>query len=178
RSIASISNEAKDCTITINGLSKSHSMTGYRIGYAAGSENLANAMARIQSHTTSSISSITQYAAIEALRDNRGIAAMRSTFKRRRDIIVKGFSKMQGISMVKPGGAFYAFPNISETAFARQRKQSKSLSDSFAEQLLEKEKVAVIPGISFGSDKHVRISYAVNDNTIKEGMERISRFLS
>lgn len=181
-SIAAINKQIKELTITVNGLSKSHSMTGYRVGYAACPAHITAAMARIQSHTTSSISSITQYAAIEALTEkNKNVTRMRDVFKRRRDLVMKELSTIPKLSVVKPHGAFYIFPNITHASGANPKREpghSRSLSEMFAERLLDAAKVAVVPGIAFGSDSHVRLSYTVPENSITEGMEKIRRFLA
>ncbi|MDE1823371.1 MAG: pyridoxal phosphate-dependent aminotransferase [Candidatus Micrarchaeota archaeon] len=178
RSIASLGSDIKELTITINGVSKSHSMTGYRIGYAAASSEIVKAMARIQSHT-SGPSSISQYAAVEALSGNKdSVERTRKIFERRRDMIAKGLSSIPGIRLAKPLGAFYAFPDITE-AFARRfgRLQGQSMSRTFAEKLLDDQKVATIAGEAFGDDRCIRLSYALPEDKIDEGMARISRFV-
>lgn len=179
RSIAATSRQAKEHTITINGLSKSHSMTGYRMGYAACPAHIASAMARIQSHTTSSISSITQYAAIEALNDKtNSVAKMRETFRRRRDLVVREMSDIPQLEAVRPDGAFYIFPSITKVLKKENANGTvASKSEMFAERLLERANVAVVPGAPFGSDSNIRISYAVPEESIIEGMRRIRRFL-
>lgn len=183
RSIASFGDGIKEQTITINGLSKSHAMTGYRIGYAAATTDIAGAMTRIQSHS-SGPSSIAQYAAVEAL-DGSGesVEAARREFMRRRDTVVKGLSGMEGVSLVRPSGAFYVFPDVAqayERRFGRAGKSGagKSVGELFAERLLDEQKVAAVPGRAFGSDSCIRLSYAVSDDRIAEGLERIRRFVS
>lgn len=157
---------AKDKTILINGVSKTYAMTGWRIGYAAGPEEIIKSMANIQSQTTGSPNSISQKAALEALTGQQGsIEKMIAEFRKRRDFIVKRLNEI-GLNIIKPEGAFYVFPEIN----------GKSMG--VANQLLKKAKVAVVPGAEFGSDKHIRISYATSMENIEEGMNRIEKFFS
>ena len=155
-------------TIVLNGLSKSYAMTGWRMGYAAGPARVIKAMSNIQSHTTGSINSITQKAAIEALAGPQdSVEDMRKAFEQRRDFVAKRLDEM-GLPCANPEGAFYAFPDISEFGS----------SSTFSSMLLENAGVAVVPGIEFGSDKHIRISYATSMQNLEKAMERIEKTLN
>ncbi|SKA76611.1 aspartate aminotransferase [Clostridium sp. USBA 49] len=180
-SIASISEDAFNRTVVINGVSKSYSMTGWRIGYAAsGNENLIKIMSNIQSHTTSNPNSIAQYAALEALNGPQSyVINMKNEFKKRRDYMVDRINNMKYISSIKPDGAFYVMVNISNLLSKRINNNfiiNNSLE--FSDILLEKEKVAVVPGIAFGADNYVRLSYATSFENIKLGLDRIEHFLN
>ena len=177
-SIASISKDAYDRTIVINGLSKSYAMTGWRLGYTACSEKIAKLMTNLQSHMTSNTCSITQYAAVEALTGpQEQIKVMVSEFEKRRDYMVETLSQMKNISIIKPKGAFYVMVNIEK--FIGKDFNGKKVTDSvsFASVLLEEEKVAVIPGAAFGLENYIRLSYATSMENIKEGLERIKKFI-
>lgn len=168
-SIASVSGEVRQRTLTINGVSKSYSMTGWRIGYAAGPGEVIKLMSNLQSHSTSNPCSVAQKAALEALEGPQGsVRRMRMEFDRRRKLIVGGLNRM-GLKCPMPEGAFYAFPSISETGMC---------SHAFSEFMLENAGVALVPGRPFGSDRHVRISYACSRENIKEGLERIGKALN
>ncbi len=171
-SVASISEDMYQRTITINGLSKSVSMTGWRFGYlATPNEELIKAMKNLQSQSTSNINSITQKAAIVglSLQIDEEIAKMVKAFKERRDYAVEYInSEIEGLSVVKPDGAFYLFINISEV---------EPDSMKFSKELLEEKGVAVVPGVGFGSDGHVRFSFATDLDTIKDGLNRIREFV-
>lgn len=178
-SIASFGPEIKALTFTINGLSKSHAMTGWRLGYAAGDAEVIAAMGRIQDQSTSNPSSITQAAGVEALNGPQGtVETMRQAFEQRRTQIVDGLNKIPGFCCPNPGGAFYVFPDVS-TVYGRsyvsggERKTIKG-SDDFAAYLLEAVHVALVPGSGFGADKHVRLSYATSNAQIDKGLARIA----
>lgn len=179
-SIASFSDDAYNRTIVINGVSKSYAMTGWRIGYAAcGNEKIAKLMTNIQSHTTSNPSSISQYASVEALNGNQDtITYMISEFKKRRDYMVDRINNMKYVSCVMPNGAFYVMVNISKTLEKMLDNKTISNSLNFSEMLLEKEKVAVVPGSAFGVDNFIRLSYATSLENIKRGLDRIEHFLN
>ena len=177
-SIASLSEDAYNRTIVINGVSKAYAMTGWRIGYAASSEKLTKLMSNIQSHTTSNPNSIAQYAAVEALEgDQSAVEAMIVEFKKRRNFMVDRINEIEGLSCIKPKGAFYVMINISKVLGKELDGKVIEGSMEFADLLLEKEKVAVIPGIAFGVDKFIRLSYATSLDNIKEGLDRIDRFV-
>ncbi|MEG0772335.1 pyridoxal phosphate-dependent aminotransferase [Clostridium sp.] len=178
-SIASLSDDAYNRTIVINGVSKAYAMTGWRIGYAAASEKITALMSNIQSHTTSNPCSISQYASVEALNgDQREVENMKKEFKSRRDFMVDRINSINNLSCVKPQGAFYVMVNISK--LLSKEIDGKIIKDSlvFGELLLEKEKVAVIPGIAFGVDNFIRLSYATSMENIKNGLDRIEKFVS
>ncbi len=177
-SIASLSEDAYKRTIVINGLSKAYAMTGWRIGYAAGSTEIVSLMSNIQSHTTSNPNSIAQYASVEALNGNQDdIGKMIGQFKLRRDYMVEKINSINNLSCIKPEGAFYVMVNIGDVL--NKSIDGKIIKDSiaFSDILLEKEKVAVIPGIAFGVDNFIRLSYATSMENIKIGLDRIARFV-
>ncbi|WP_281951031.1 pyridoxal phosphate-dependent aminotransferase [Nitrosophilus kaiyonis] len=170
-STASINEDMYNRTITINGLSKSAAMTGWRFGYlASANEEMIKAMKKLQSQSTSNICSITQKAAIPGLDGtiDKDIEYMKNEFKKRRDEAVELFNKIDGLNVIKPDGAFYLFVN-----------HSKIEKDSmkFAKELLEKAGVAIVPGIGFGKEGYFRFSFATDLNTIKEGIIRIENFI-
>jgi aspartate aminotransferase len=173
-SIASFGEEVRAKTVVVNGLSKSHAMTGWRLGYAAGPADVIKAMTNIQSQSTSNPTSITQKAAVEALNGPQDfITAMRSEFDRRRTFVVNELNTIAGMSCIMPNGAFYAFPNTSKLYGARFGEKAISSSTDLSLYLLEEAKVALVPGDAFGDDNYVRISYATSLEDIVKGLERI-----
>lgn len=172
--IASISDEIKKSTIVVNGVSKAYAMTGWRIGYAAGPEDIIAAVTKIQSQNTSNPTSIAQKAAVEALNGDQSIVAeMVSAFEKRRNTIAAGLNDIDGITCMKPQGAFYVFPNISGL-FGRSFKGKKVTGSSgLADYLLDEAGVAVVPGADFGQDNYMRLSYATSMKNIEEGVKRI-----
>lgn len=173
-SIAEISEELKQQTIIINGVSKSHSMTGWRIGYAAGNEQIIGAMTNLASHSTSNPTSIAQYASIAAYAGSQEpVEEMRKAFEERLNIIFDKLVSIPGITCLKPQGAFYLFPNAKQAA----EITGFASVDDFVEALLEKEKVALVPGSGFGAPDNVRLSYATSLQTIEEALVRIERFV-
>lgn len=173
-SVAALDERFKERTILISGVSKSYSMTGWRIGYAAGPEEVINAMSRIQSHSTSNPTSISQMAALEALRGpQEEVERMRSEFERRRELICGKLDEIEGVRYFKPRGAFYVFVDVS----AFYGKLGVGGSVEFADLLLEKARVALVPGVAFGDDRCVRLSFATSDEEIVEGLERIKKAL-
>ncbi|MTK14016.1 MAG: pyridoxal phosphate-dependent aminotransferase [Clostridiaceae bacterium] len=178
-SIASLSEDTYNRTIVINGVSKAYSMTGWRIGYAAASEEITKLMSNIQSHTTSNPNSIAQYASVEALKgDDAQMIEMVSEFKARRDYMVNKINSIEGVSCINPEGAFYVMMNISKI-FGKKIDGAEIIdSMSFSEQLLDKAKVAVIPGIGFGVDNYVRFSYATSMDNIQKGLDRVEKFIN
>ena len=173
-SIAEISDELKQQTMIINGVSKSHSMTGWRIGYAAGNDMLIKAMTNLASHSTSNPTSVAQFAAIAAYNGTQQpVESMRQAFEERLNKAYDRLVSIDGISCIKPKGAFYLFPNMKEAA-----KQCGYASvDEFAKALLEEAKVAIVPGSGFGSPDNVRLSYATSLDLIKEALKRIEQFI-
>ena len=171
--IAQIS-KLKSRTLTMNGVSKSYAMTGWRIGYAAGPKEIISAIRKIQSQSTSNPSSISQAAAVEALNGKQDIIKKRAkSFKERRDFVVKSLNNIDGISCLKPNGAFYVFPNCKK--LLNKRTKLKKDTD-FVQQLLEKQNVAAVQGSAFGLDGYFRISYATSMAKLKIAMSRIKKF--
>lgn len=177
-SIASLGEDIKKQTIIINGVSKGYSMTGWRIGYAAGEKEVIQAMTRFQSHATSNPTSIAQKAAVEALTGCQdSVEMMRKEFEKRRDYMVKRLNDIPGISCLKPQGAFYVFPNISSYFGKTLRGKIINNSSDFAQILLDQAKVALVPGIAFGVSDYLRLSYATSMENIEEGMNRMALLL-
>lgn len=178
-SIASVSHDAYERTIVINGLSKSYAMTGWRLGYCGSTEKIAKLMTNIQSHMTSNVCSITQYAAVEALNGPQDkVKEMISEFERRRNYMAKTLEEMNNLSIIKPQGAFYIMINIDECLGKEINGEKINDSMDFSAKLLESEKVAVIPGKAFGLDNYVRVSYATSMELIEKGLERINKFVN
>ncbi len=174
-SIASFGDDIKEKVIVINGLSKSHAMTGWRIGYAAGPKDIIKAMTNIQSQSTSNPTSIAQKAALAGLTESQDfMVEMIHEFDRRRSFLVKGLNSIQGITCLKPDGAFYVFPNVS-MLYGRKTAEGQPINSSmdFALYLLETANVALVHGGAFGSDAHIRLSYATSMENIQKGLERI-----
>jgi len=177
-SIASLSEDAYNRTIVINGVSKAYAMTGWRIGYAAASAEIVALMSNIQSHTTSNPNSIAQYASVEALNGNQDdMVKMIEQFKLRRDYMVERINNINNLSCMKPEGAFYVMVNISNVLNKTIEGKVIKGSLDFSDLLLAKEKVAVIPGVAFGVDNFIRLSYATSMENIKNGLDRIAKFV-
>lgn len=167
-SIASLSKEIADLTITVNGFSKAYSMTGWRLGYLTAPKWLADRIGALQSHTTSNPTTFAQFGALAALTGTQEpVEIMRKAFSARRDLIYKMLTDIKGIKCIRPTGAFYAFFDISSFGIP---------SAEFAARLLDEEKVAAVPGVPFGDDRCVRFSYACSEATIKEAVSRLARF--
>jgi aspartate aminotransferase len=167
-SVASLSPEAYDLTITVNGLSKAYSMTGWRLGYTAAPEPIARVMDSMQSHSTSNPCSFAQKGGLAALKgDQQCVLDMREEFNIRREYMYGRLSSIPRITAVKPLGAFYILANISGLGLS---------STNFADRLLSKSSVAVVPGIAFGDDRTVRLSYAAGMDVIKKGLDRLEEF--
>ncbi|MBO5458171.1 MAG: pyridoxal phosphate-dependent aminotransferase [Clostridia bacterium] len=178
-SIAKCSEKMKDLTITVNGVSKTYAMTGWRVGYLAAPKDVAKAIDSFQSHATSNASSISQYATIEALAAPESeIADMVGVFAKRRAKILQLIDGIEGVRAVEPDGAFYVMLVIDALYGKVYRDKAITNSIEFADALLEAEKVATVPGISFGADDCVRLSYALGEEDIEEGLRRIERFVS
>jgi aspartate aminotransferase len=168
-SIGSLSEAMLDLTITCNGFSKAYAATGWRLGYAAGPANVIQAAIDIQSHSTSGANTFAQYGAIAALEGPQdAVEAMRQEFERRRDLMYEAVVAIPGLSCVKPQGAFYLFIDIGRTGLD---------SMAFCDRLLDDYQVAAVPGIAFGMDDHIRLSYATDRETIRKGVERLGRFV-
>ncbi len=167
-SIASLSPEIYDLTITINGFSKAYAMTGWRLGYLGAPESIAKAIDSIQSHSTSNPCSFAQKGGIAALKgDQQPVSDMREEFEMRRNYMFQRLSAIKGVSVVKPQGAFYMLVNISRLSLTSQ---------NFSDRLLSKANVAVVPGIAFGDDRTIRFSYATSMDIIKNGLDRFEEF--
>jgi aspartate aminotransferase len=178
-SIAKASEAMQDLTITINGVSKTYAMTGWRVGYLAAPKDVAKAIDSFQSHATSNACSISQYATIEALKStDEEIGEMVSIFDGRRAKLLKLLSEIDGVQAVEPDGAFYVMMVVD--GLYGKSYQGKAITNSieFADVLLESEKVATVPGVSFGADDCVRLSYALSEEDLEEGLKRIKRFVS
>ena len=175
-SIASFGAAIKKRAVVVNTCSKAYAMTGWRVGYAAGPRELVRAMTDVQSQVTSNPSSIAQWAAVEALTGPQDeVAKMAGEFDRRRELIVTGLNALPGVVCTRPRGAFYAFPNVSGLFGKTPPGAGKPLGGSVdvAAFLLEHARVAVVPGVDFGSDAHVRLSYATSSELIREGLTRM-----
>ncbi len=167
-SIASLTPEAYDLTITVNGFSKAYSMTGWRLGYLAAPEPLARAIDSMQSHSTSNPCSFSQKGGLAALKgDQQCVTDMREEFNIRREYMHDRLSRITGINAIKPLGAFYVLADISDLGLT---------STNFSDRLLSKASVAVVPGIAFGNDKTIRLSYATSMDVIKNGLDRLEDF--
>jgi aspartate aminotransferase len=177
-SIASLSEAMKKRTIIVHGVAKTYAMTGWRIGYTAGPEEIISAMNNIQSQSTSNPTSIAQKASVEALAGSQDeVGKMVTAFGQRRNYIVDRLNKIPGVSCYKPVGAFYVFPNFS--SYYGKSFQGKKIENStvLADYLLDVAKVAVVPGVEFGADPFERLSYATSMGDIKEGLNRIEEAL-
>ena len=178
-SIASFNDKIKDLTIIINGVSKTYAMTGWRIGYSASNPAIAKIMANLQSHASSNPNSIAQAATVAALSGGEEeIAFMKAEFKKRRDYMVERINQIPGVSCRNPHGAFYVVMNISALKGKTLGGKLIQTSDDFADVLLEQARVALVPCSGFGADDFVRWSYATSMENIKEGLNRLERFLS
>lgn len=178
-SIASFNDDIKRLTIVINGVSKTYAMTGWRIGFAAAAPEVARAMANIQSHAASNPNSIAQAAAVAALTGGmEEVERMKRHFLKRRDFMYEAINSIEGVSCLKPHGAFYIMMNISgligKTLYGKVIRNA----DDFAELFLKEERVAVVPGTGFGAPEYVRWSYATGMDNIVEGLERLKRFVA
>ena len=177
-SIAACSEKMKDLTITVNGVSKTYAMTGWRIGYLAAPKDVAKAIDSFQSHATSNASSISQYATLDALNSSEAeIQNMRDIFDNRRKLMLDLISKIDGVQAVHPDGAFYVMLVVDGLYGKSYRGNKVEDSVAFANALLEGEKVATIPGVSFGAPDCVRLSYALSEADIEEGLKRIKNFV-
>ena len=175
---ASLSEKALQNSIIINGVSKTYAMTGWRIGYAAGPKELIKAMTNIQSQSTSNPASISQWAAVEALAGPQDkVKTMVEEFRRRRALMVAGLNSIEGVSCMTPQGAFYVFANVS--SFFGKRYGDRKIDGSLAitSFFLEEAEVAVVPGVAFGDDGHIRLSYACSEEDIRVGLERMREAL-
>jgi aspartate aminotransferase len=174
RNLATLAPSLRDRIVIVNGVSKSYAMTGWRIGYALGPADIIDAAAKIQSQSTSNPTSIAQAAALEAIQGPQDdVAMMVGEFAKRRNVVVERLNAISGVQCLKPQGAFYVFPNIA--AFIGKNVNGKSLTSpcDIADYLLEEAKVAAVPGEDFGSNAHIRLSYATSLENIEEGCRRM-----
>ena len=177
--IASFGKDIQDITFVVNGVSKAYSMTGWRIGYTAGPEKAIQGMSRIQSHSTSNPTSISQKAALAALSGSQeAVETMRQAFEERRNAIAQRFDEIEGVTYIKPQGAFYIFPDFSAHYGRTINGRVINGSMDMAAHLLEDAKVGVIPGNGFGADKHLRLSFAISLEEINRGLDRIKKALA
>jgi len=177
--ITSVESKLKDRTIVVNGVSKAYAMTGWRIGYAAGPEEIIAAVSKIQSQNTSNPTSISQKASVEALNGDQSVVSMMvGEFRKRRDVIVAALNDIPNVKCLLPEGAFYVFPNVSGV-YGRSYKGKKITgSTQLIDYLLDEANVAAVPGAAFGSDDHIRLSYATSLKNIEEGMKRIKNAIA
>lgn len=178
-SIASISEDAFNRTVVVNGFSKAFAMTGWRLGYSAANAEITKLMSSIQSHMTSNANSITQFAALEALNGPKDeLVSMVKEFEERRNYMTKLIDNIDNLSYIRPSGAFYVMINIEKCLNKKAFGVVINDSMDFSKVLLDKEKVAVIPGAAFGLNNYVRLSYATSRELIKKGLDRIEQFVS
>jgi aspartate aminotransferase len=176
-SFASLSPEAAARTITINGMSKAYSMTGWRLGYAAGPLEVMKAIDNLQSHAASNPVSFAQKGGVAAVTGPQdAVEAMRKEFEKRRDAMIHALKGIPGVTCIVPEGAFYAFPNVSAYFDLQLKGKVIKNSTDFAAALLEEDLVAVVPGADFGAPEYIRLSYATDMGTIVKGLERITAF--
>jgi aspartate aminotransferase len=176
--MAMLGDDMKNRTIVVNGVSKSYAMTGWRIGYAAGPEEIIQAATSYQSQNTSNPTSISQKAAVAALQGKQdNVSMMVEEFRKRRDVIVGRLNEIPGITCPNPQGAFYVFPNVSGLYGRTFRGKTLQSSSDLSAYLLDEADVAVVPGLPFGSDDHIRLSYATSMRNIEKGLERMKKVL-
>ncbi len=183
--IANLSEELKNKTIVLNGVSKAYSMTGWRIGYMAGDASIIKKVEVLQSQSTSNPTSISQWAAVAALTGDQSVVSeMLKAFTRRRDVIVEKLNRVPGIDCTMPGGSFYVFPNISGVfklngwGEVKKKYNDENNSSILSSYFLEEAQVAVVPGIGFGADNNIRLSFATSDENIEKGVNRINDAVS
>jgi len=178
-SIASLSDDAYGRTVVINGVSKTFAMTGWRLGYAAGPKEIVEAMAKVQSHTTSHPASISQAAARAALSESEAdVRRMAAKFAERREVIVQGIGTLPGVTLVPPAGAFYVYPNVAGLFGREIGGRVVRSGQDVAEALLTAARIAVVPGEAFGTTHHVRLSFACSMSRIREGIARLQAALA
>ena len=177
--IASVESKLKDRTIVVNGVSKAYAMTGWRIGYAAGPEEIISAVSKIQSQNTSNPTSISQKASVEALNGDQSVVSMMvGEFRKRRDVIVAALNDIPNVKCLLPEGAFYVFPNVSGVYGHSYKGKKITDSTQLIDYLLDEANVATVPGAAFGSDDHIRLSYATSLKNIEEGVKRIKNAIA
>ncbi len=178
-SIATAAPEIGDRMVVLNGVAKTYAMTGWRVGWLIGPADLVQAAANLQSHATSNVSNVSQVAAVAALTgDLSAVAMMRGAFDRRRRTMVRMLSAIDGVSCPEPGGAFYAYPQVKGLLGRPLRGRTASTTVELAELLLEQIEVAVVPGEAFGTPGYLRLSYALGDDDLVEGISRLQRLVA
>ncbi len=178
KNIATFGEDIKNLTITVNGMAKAYAMTGWRIGFTASNREVAKAMSNIQSHATSNPNSIAQAASVEALLgDQTSVSLMREEYIKRRDYMVERINSIDKISCVKPNGAFYIFMNVKELLGIELYGKVFSKASELCDDILERALVAMVPSEGFGIDGYVRLSYATSMENIKEGLDRIEKYI-
>ena len=177
--IVSVESKLKDRTIIVNGVSKAYAMTGWRIGYAAGPDEIIAAVSKIQSQNTSNPTSISQKASVEALNGDQSVVAMMvGEFRKRRDAIVAALNDIPNVKCLLPEGAFYVFPNVSGVYGHSYKGKKITNSTQLIDYLLDEANVATVPGAAFGNDDHIRLSYATSLKNIEEGVKRIKNAIA
>lgn len=177
--IATLGDEIKDLTIVVNGMAKAYAMTGWRIGFTASNAAVAKAMSNIQSHATSNPNSIAQAASIEALNgDQSSVAMMKAEYVKRRDYMYNRINSIDGISCREPHGAFYIFMNIKKLLGREHYGKLINTASELCDDILDRALVALVPSCGFGIDGYVRLSYATSMETIKEGLDRIEKYIN
>ncbi len=177
--IASLGDDIKELTIVVNGMAKAYAMTGWRIGFAAANADVAKAMSNIQSHATSNPNSIAQAASVEGLSgDQSSVDVMRNEYEKRRDYMVDRINSINGLSCKKPNGAFYVFMNVRAVLGKEHYGKMINTASELCDDILERALVALVPSEGFGIDGYVRFSYATSMETIKEGLDRIEKYIN
>lgn len=178
KNIATFGEDIKNLTITVNGMAKAYAMTGWRIGFTASNADVAKAMSNIQSHATSNPNSIAQAASVEALLgDQESVSLMRAEYIKRRDYMVERINSIDGISCLKPNGAFYIFMNVKKLLGTERYGKVFNTASELCDDILERALVAMVPSEGFGIDGYVRLSYATSMENIKEGLDRIEKYI-
>ena len=178
KNIATFSEEIKDLTIIVNGMAKTYAMTGWRIGFTASNSAVAKAMSNIQSHATSNPNSIAQAASVEAiLGDQSSVAVMKEEYIKRRNYMVDRINSIEGLSCKKPNGAFYVFMNVKDLLGKEHYGKTFEKASELCDDILERALVALVPSEGFGIDGYVRLSYATSMENIKEGLDRIEKYV-
>ena len=173
-SVGAIAARYPETVVAVSSFSKTYAMTGWRVGYALGPTRLIAALISIQSHSTSGPATFAMAAALTALREvGEEVAAMREEYRRRRDLVIRRLNEMPGVECVPPAGSFYAFPRVD-----RHYRGDRQGSVAFAEYLLEAARVAVVPGVAFGDDRHIRLSFACSREMLRDGLDRMAQALS
>jgi aspartate/methionine/tyrosine aminotransferase len=168
--------EVADRTVVVNGVAKTFAMTGWRVGWLIGPPSVASAVSRIQSHLSSNVANVSQMAALAALRGSLDVVAdMRAAFQQRRDTMVRMLNDVSGVECPVPGGAFYAFPNLTGLLGRKLNGRTAGTTLELAALLLDEIKIAMVPGEAFGAPGYARFSFALSDSDLAEGLSRLQR---